>query len=106
MRTQGAGLEEHLGAELICRSIQRSQRSVLHLTQDQDLDLVSATKVYLSFTGLDLVLLGLRLRRLRFIGGGKDHPLTELCEVRGHSGYYIIILITDWLVLVHSGDQT
>lgn len=42
--------------------------------------------VYLSLTGLDLDLLGFRLGQLHSAGRGKDHPLTKLCEVRGHSG--------------------
>ena len=76
----GAGLEEHLGAGLLCRRIQRSKRS--RSTPDSPVDL----DVYLRFAGLGLLLLSLS-RRLRLAGGGKNHPLTELCEVRGHSGY-------------------
>lgn len=56
------------------------------------------TKVYLSLTGLDLAVLGLRLRQLCSVGGGKDHPLTKLCEVRGHSGYHRDPHHHHWLV--------
>lgn len=63
----------------------------------------SSTELHLGFTGLDLVLLGLlRWRWFWSIGSGQNHPLTELCRVKGHSEYTrIIILNSNWLVLMH-----
>lgn len=43
---------------------------------------------YHSLAGLGVELVGLWLRQFCPIGGWEDHPITKLCEVRGHSCYH------------------
>lgn len=94
--------DEHLGAGLIWGGKQKAQDQIR--IRGRIFGFISRTEVYLSFAGLGLSLLGLRLRLLRSLGGGKDHPLTELCEVRGVSGYRRVVMVTtDRLTLLHSG---
>lgn len=43
---------------------------------------------YHSLAGLGVKLFGLWLRQCCPIGGREDHPVTEVCEVRGHLCYH------------------